>query len=95
MLSMFLRVVPHLPPSYLNSDAFSTLQQEDHPFYPKSPLQTAAHHTPATSTCILSVTREGFLEDRESQMIEEPIHSESWISLSYLAHSGASSVFSK
>lgn len=67
MLSMFLRVVPHLPPSYLNSDAFSTLQQEDHPFYPKSPLQTAAHHTPATSTCILSVTREGFLEDRESQ----------------------------
>lgn len=64
---MFLRVVPHLPPSYLNSDAFSTLQQEDHPFYPKSTLQTDAHHNPATGTCILSVTHEGFLEDQESQ----------------------------
>lgn len=57
ILSMFLRVMPHLPPLYLNLDTFSILQQEDTAFT-LSPLQTAAHHhpTPGTSTCILSVT---------------------------------------
>lgn len=35
-------------PLHLNSNTFSTPKWEVHPFYSKSPLQTAAHHAPSS-----------------------------------------------